>query len=392
VTTWPFDHAVNRAAGNSPPFRLLTPARIVMALFGGASLALIYICCVQVVRRRWLPLLAPILLFGLVVFVGESTRVHTDMIQVALLLAAIVASNHFLASRREWTFYLALVLAGLSCAVKFSSGPFVLASLAVYGIRHEQPSRRLARGVAILFVPFAVFVAVNPYLYPDPIRRTRSLIASWSISKHMQQERFSDEAVTSMPQRFGLVASKGVLAPRFATWSGAGGDIAGPAGAVLALGLLGLAIRGALRARDRSRQRRLFWIAASSSIGIALLAVLDAFAALLPLLAVAGCVQLAVLARSRERDERSAVVRSFIIVLGAFVVATALWLPLDWSRYYLPVIALMPVVYVAGVAELAPPISSDTSHRKLRLASPTPASVDASSPRRTRSALHGFAW
>jgi hypothetical protein len=333
VTTWPFDHAANLAAGNLPPFRLLTPARVVIAVFGGACLALIYICCVQVVRRRWLPLLAPAVLLAGAVFVGESTTVHTDVIQVALLLAAIVASNHFLASRREWSFAVALVLVGLSCAVKFSSGPLVLALLAVYGMGHEPIRKRVARAIAILIVPFAVFVAANPYLYPNPIGRTKSLIASWSVSKRAQQERFSDEAVTSMPHRFGLVASQGVLAPRLATEPGL---IAGIAGIVAALGLLGLS----------SRRRRILWIAGGSVIAIALVAVFDRVAVLLPLLTVAGSVHLA-----RDRDA-SAVARSFAIVLAAFVAVTAWWLPFDWSRYYLPVITLMPVVYVAGLAEL----------------------------------------
>jgi hypothetical protein len=345
VTTWPFDHAANLAAGNLPPFHLLTPARVVIALFGGACLTLIYICAVQVVRRRWLPLLAPIVLFGCAVFVGESTAVHTDVIQVALLLAAIVASNHCLASRREWSFFLALVVVGLSCAVKFSTGPLVLALLAIYGVRQEQPKKRFARGLAILIIPFAVFVAVNPYLYPDPIGRTRSLVASWSVSKRAQQERFSDEAVTSIPQRFGLVAAKGVFAPRLATWSAASARIASAAGIITALALLGLSIRRA------SRRLRLLWIGAASLIAIALLALLDALAVLLPLLTVAGGVHLALLARDRET---ATVAHSFAIILGTFVVVTALWLPFDWSRYYLPLIALMPVVYVAGIAELFP--------------------------------------
>ena len=38
-------------------------------------------------------------------------------------------------------------------------------------------------------------------------------------------------------------------------------------------------------------------------------------------------------------------------------VLTGLWRPFDWQRYYLRLIALLPVVYVAGIALLSGCIS-----------------------------------
>jgi hypothetical protein len=62
-----------------------------------------------------------------------------------------------------------------------------------------------------------------------------------------------------------------------------------------------------------------------------------------------GCLEL--LARLRRGPLRTEA-RYFWIVFGAFFISTALWLPFDWTRYYLPVIVWSPVLSVAGIRRL----------------------------------------
>lgn len=352
VSTWPFDHAANLAAGNIPPFRLLTPARVCIALFSMACLVLVYVCSVQVQRRRYIPVLAPVALYCMLAFEQHNTRVYTDVPQLALLLAAVVAVNRHLATGREMGFYIALVLIGLSCAVKFSTGPFVVSAIACFCILIKQPRKqRLARGLALLVIPYAVFVAVNPYLYPAPVSRTLALIANWSSSKQAQQlsPSLKDSAVTSRASRVALVASRGVFSPRL---SGALSRVTGgweaELGAIAGLGMLGGAIY--LGRRRGVAMRRLVVLAAVSLGASAIVTWLDQPAVLLPTLTAAGIMHLAT--RARSRDPMGPAALHYLTVLGGLFLFVSLWLPFDWGRYYLPILVLMPVIYTAGIAEL----------------------------------------
>ena len=359
ISTWPFDYQANRLAGNIPPFRLLTPARICIALFGAACLVLVYICSVQLVRRRYLPMLAPIALFCTLSFQQHSTRLYTDVPQLALLLAAIVALNRHLASRREMGFYIAMILAGLSCAVKFSTGPFVSAALVFFWVvRGQSFKRRLSRSLAIVLIPCAAFIGVNPYLYPAPVSRTLELIEGWSSTKHAQQDVqfLKDQAVTSRASRIALVATRGALSPQLANrFSSRMHGYESVLGAIAGLGLLGTALYFGRRRKVDTRRLAVF--AGISLCAVAVASCLDGPAVLLPILSAAGIAQLFSLARSRDAAGSMAI--HYLTVLGVFIVVTALWLPFDWSRYYLPTLVLMSVVYAAGAAQVVDLIDGD---------------------------------
>ncbi|MBI3182666.1 MAG: phospholipid carrier-dependent glycosyltransferase [Myxococcales bacterium] len=352
---WPFDYQSNLAAGNIPPFRLLTPARVTVAFFGGLTLLLSYLCAVRLLERRWLAILAPVLLWSLMAFETHSTRVFTDIPQLALLLAAVAAFQKHLASGRAAYFWSSLALMGLSCAVKFSSGPLVVATAAFCLLaRRQPPGKRLWRALAVMLVPFAVFVAVNPYLYPDPIGRTVGLIRVWSVSKKLQQgvPAVAPEAVKSPGRKLALVTAKAVLRPEHSDWVAHSLD----SGRLWLWGLAGLAAVAALlrfRIRLGATRARLAAALGTSVAAVALAFLLGAPGILLPALAGAGLLHLARTSRSlwRSGSGLGAVGYQLLVAL-CFFVFTAVWLPFDWTRYYLPVLVLMPVVYVAGAAEL----------------------------------------
>ncbi|MGE3766898.1 MAG: phospholipid carrier-dependent glycosyltransferase, partial [Kofleriaceae bacterium] len=329
----------NAAAGNFPPQHYLVAGRLAIALFGSACLVLVYICAVQLLRRRWEPLVAPVVLFGTAAFQVHASHVFTDMPQIAFLLAAVAALQSFIASGRRWMFFLALSFIGLSCAVKFSTAPVVVAAMIVFVGARGTIVRRVGRLLAIAIIPFAVFVVVNPYLYPAPITRSLELVERWSATKRAQQSMpsIANQAVTSPIQRVALVTARGVLVPK-AVWP------------LLPLGLVvGLAILAFLIQTGRSElARRPCTIVVASGVAAVLAAnVLDGPALLLPLLAGAGAVELVLRVKARD-----GVWTHYAAVLAVFLIFTALWLPFDWSRYYLPVIALMSVVYAAGVARI----------------------------------------
>ncbi len=332
LTTFPFNYQRNLLAGNFPPTAYLVAARTAMALCGAACLVLIYIAAVLLLRVRWAPLAAPILLFASDTFVMHATRVFTDVPQLLLILAAVVAMLVFIGSQRTWVLVLALVLAGLACATKFSAAPIVAAAMLFVAISHGSWRRRALQLVAVAVIPFGVFVAVNPYLYPAPIERTRTVMRQWSayVARQQEESQLRWSAIHSRVDAISKVTSRAIVAPKLDTW------------VPFACSGLGAAALLLLRRRRIERWRRnvLALVAAAT--------ILDGAAALLPVLVAIGVFWL--IRRVRDRDGPSIYAA---IVVAMFVVFTVGWIPFDWPRYYLPAIVWMPLLHAAGLAALA---------------------------------------
>jgi hypothetical protein len=153
-------------------------------------------------------------------------------------------------------------------------------------------------------VAFGVFVALNPQLHGDVLGRIAWSARAWSELIGSQQTEFRDgHAITTLRGQLAAVYRNGVLQT---------GPFARvlPAGALVlsALGLVSIGARSAAALRGRGD--------------------------------VVGATVLAI----------------WVLVV---VAGTTLWLPLDWSRYYLPLVPALCLLQAAAI---------ETAWRSLRLA------------------------
>jgi hypothetical protein len=293
---WPHTLEENIAGGHIPPFSLLTPVRLGVVLTAAVVLWLVYCLGVQLGAGLFASI-GPLFLFALPVFRFHATHVYTDLPELVCLLASGVALMTYGQSRRSGWLWLASVFAGLACAVKFNAAPAV-ASLVIVVLWTARTTRRRVADLAVaLLVPFLIFVAVNPYLYPAPIARTRGLVDEWQASKAEQQQdpTLMTGAVHTRTEALALVMTRSIVRP-----TSTPPFTSGPMTEGLVLGP---------------------WILALA-LGIAEL----------------------------RRSIRDATTRVWLALLVMPTIFTIIWLPFDWARYYLPVIIWLPPLFAATIA------------------------------------------
>lgn len=347
-----FTYRPSYDARSAPAAHLLRPPRIGIAVIGGILLASLYGIA------RWfvgpiLALVAPCVLFAVPSFRWHAVHIHTDIPQLALALGGIAAFGMYLRVTRYRWLVLACVLQGLSCATKFSSAPFVVGSAMFLVLASRVPLRRRLTSAAIaLCLPAVVFVAVNPFLYPDPIGRTLSLRAEWSARKAEQQTMpfMAHQAVRTLPERIKLITKNG-LGP-----TGSGSPVnpvqrAAETGVLCAA--LGWALVRAVRLpKDTVAVDRASWV---TGIGFVILDIkVNQSASVIPLLLGFGLVEVIRVAikKTPTRGVLRRLAASFLIMSAAVLIMTTLWLPFNWSRYYLPVLVMLPVFHAVGLKEL----------------------------------------
>jgi hypothetical protein len=288
---FPRSAAQNLAAGTLPPLAVVTPVRLGVVLTAAAVLWLSYLLAFALVEHL-AAVLAPLVLFALPVFRFHATHVYTDVPELACVLLGAVLGCAY-ARRPRWATLIGAGLAGgLACAIKFNAAPIVAAAVLI--VWWYSTRQRIARAVAVAAMPLILFVAVNPYLYPAPIARTRAIISTWNARKLQQQHdpNLAASVVQSRAEALQLVLRRGIVQPHVTP--------------------------------PFSRSEPLEWV-------------------LVPLLAAGLLVLL------RKNPLRVAWATLFL----THVAMTVWWLPLDWARYYLPVaIWIAPLVSVA-VAEAA---------------------------------------
>lgn len=337
---------------NSPATHLLRPPRIGIALGAGLILVLIYLIG-RWFAGRGLALIAPGLLFAVPSFRWYAVRIYTDMPQLVFAVAGVAAFGMYLHSARYRWLGLAGAFMGLSCATKFSSAPFVVgAAVALAFSAKASLRKKVVSATVSLCVPAVIFVAVNPFLYPDPIGRTLSLRSEWSARKAEQQtfSSISHQAVRTLPERVKLM-TKNVLRP-----TGLGGPVI-PAQRAAETGMLCVVLGWTLvRAVNRSCQvsavDRTSWITGICFVALDWMFNLDA--SIVPLLLGMGLVKIGrlVLYDRKAQSRTCRVATGFLAMFVVVLTMTTLWLPFDWSRYYLPVIVMLPVLHAVGFKEL----------------------------------------
>jgi hypothetical protein len=336
-----------------PPVEVLTSARLAIALCACACLVALYLLALELTGRSVWASIAPLGLFLLPGFQHHAVRVYTDAPELALLGFASLYLVRFARSHQLLTLGLSAICAGLACAVKLSAGAWCLgagAYLAAAALR--DPRARLSLVLSAL-LSLASFVAVNPYLYADPWGRTLGLVHDWSASKARQQAdpRLADTAVRDPLQRVHHVTARGVFAPASTPHIQSLALNAFFALLPLCLGLA--AISGAAlwisgwQLTLRGPPRALALDCAYALCGCALERLLSSR---LTFYGGAAALGLAWLARSARRQ---APARAFACVFFATWIATSLWLPFDWARYYLPVASLSAVLYALAAHAVA---------------------------------------
>ena len=357
----PFDYAwswgISRAEQTRlPPDHLLRAGRVPIRVMGWLCLVTVFALAHVLTAGSLWALLAPLLLFLVPSFQYHALRIYTDVPEVWLiLLSVLLLMQHARNGKRAWLFG-GMVCGGLACAVKLSAGAMCVgAALYVLHLALRRNIRPWVAATALAAAPLA-YVAINPYLYPNPVGRSFETIEQWGASKQAQQQdaRLKLGAVHSRAEGMALVSKRGV-------WLEA--HLATPRTSsiehlplLLPAGLL-LALAGALALLAAGRRPRL---AGSRRVtGAFALAILLAWMAQLgltaelhllgPLLA-AGALAIALRSRARGPREPALVL---LYTLGASWLLTGLWLPFDWKGYYLPVACLAVAVPALGAAALS---------------------------------------
>ena len=354
VWLWPYSYEANLKAGTLPPPSLLSSVRGVMVPFGVLALLLVYLIAREVSgTARYAPILAPLLLFSSRTFRDYSTMVFTDGPLLAFTLAALWFVLLWLRRTRPWQLAVALVCLGLACATKLNAGALVPVTALFVAMVPAPLKTRMTRALLAVAVPSAVFVSVNPYLWPRPLERTLSLIEGWHQCMLVQQADPANTArrVLDRLRAFDLILHRVLILPVRS---------AGPDGfaSLWSHALLGMLVFAAIvcltlaafrwsgGGTDRRRVRIALVLGA---LAAPMTWVFPGTNALVALLLGLGAWRLALRLRGPDRFGASGYVTLFLLTT---LVATWLWLPFDWHRYYLPLLGVTPVLGALGAIEI----------------------------------------
>ena len=343
----------NAEAGNLPPMPLLTPVRQGISLVGAALLLLAYLCARQVTNPAGAAGAALLLFFSETC--GDlATEVYTDVPQMALYLAALLALLRYARPpRRTRWLVLASVLGGLSCATKFSSAAVVATIAAISAVVPGTLRARLLRPAAVGVLALACFIAVNPVLYRNPIPRMQAMVHGWAevLAGQQQMPLLAPTAVRSRPAALKLVAERVWLQPSGTTAPGWAVDGLGWGwpllGLLTSLGVL-LALRQLRRAGSGSSR--------VASTAVALVGVGLIAGVVVPRQAWPYCgavVGGAVILAATLRRDRSGPAAALLLAMTLGLITTVAWLPFDWGRYFFPAICLTSIVGGVGLGAIA---------------------------------------
>lgn len=246
---WSFWHdaAWNRARGNMASPADLDAGRRTNAVVGALAVAVVYLAGRRLTNRVG-GLAGGLLLAAHPLMITLASQALSDALMVLALAAAVLAGCR-LAERPSWPPALALGAAlGLGGATKLSPLLIALplaglgAVLLIRSWRSRQDtagsdSRLGWRLLAMPVIAMSVFVAVYPYLWPDPIRRSIGLFTFRVEEMARQGDNWAGVAVASRAEALWRIGDR--LAQDY---SGPGQVAGWLTGADLALGIAGLVL------------------------------------------------------------------------------------------------------------------------------------------------------
>lgn len=290
-----------------PSFEMISKARITAVVFSLGCLILVFFVASKL--GGWFTGVISMTFFGLnSLLFGMGRNATTDSILLFFLLATTLviiygANKYRLKNIGKFLIFTLLVgvLAALAASTKLNGGMvlifwfLVLFILASGNFSKEKRQWLLAASgfLISLIVFFNVFVFLNPYLYPDPIGGAINMIKHRINTSNGQQGIFPKDALFTFPQRFNSVFKR--------TLTGNGG-------------YNNFKIQG-----------------------------LDLF------LFLSGLLLMLISGKNKYKKKKfpeEFVVFIWTILTFACVIA---YIPLDWDRYYLPLIPCIAIVQAYAV-------------------------------------------
>lgn len=203
VNVWDFayDSNWNTWMGAYPADDIRTAGRRTNAVIGACVVAVVYVLGRLMTNRVGGAAGALFLAFH-PLHIMLSTQALSDQ-TLALLLALIFLTGWWFARQPTWTRAILLgVLLGLGGAVKLTplllSGPLAAFGLLRLILDRDPAARAYATKMAAQpLIAFATFVAIYPYLWPAPIRRTWELYAFRATEMAGQGAAWPNTAVSS---------------------------------------------------------------------------------------------------------------------------------------------------------------------------------------------------
>jgi hypothetical protein len=245
-----------------------------------------------------------------------------------------------------------LVAIGLARGTKFSAGAAVIGSAVCMATLPAPWWRRAVGAFTAVAVPLVVFVVVNPHLWLHPVTRTLAMTEQWSrvIAAQQRDPFLRPLCVTDRWQALRLTLSRVVLDPAHGTGTpGFAGLVPRVVVALLVCAAVATLIIVVLRMTGRELRRRQLALSlgcAAAAMPVAFFT--DALAWLVGALILLGAWRIG---RRAVGPERHQAVACFAAIYVVVLVATVMWLPFDWPRYYLPLVALTPVLGAAAAVE-----------------------------------------
>ena len=175
-------------------------ARVVVALLGTLSVALLYLVGARLFDRRT-GLLAGALLAVSFLSVSWSHQATNDVAASAAVVLSVLGSAGVFRQGRRLDYTLAGAGLGLACAMKYTAGIVILPLLAAAALNHRRGRGPVASGLLLAAVAaLATFVLFNPF----------SVLAPSEFAEHLD-EQFLAVSSPEEDEKLGQADENGVL-------------------------------------------------------------------------------------------------------------------------------------------------------------------------------------
>lgn len=217
---WERDFQANLREGRVPGPSILTPVRRTMAVVGALSIVLLFVAgrlvggtvtgAVSGLAAISSPLLQAY-------FVQARTEALLALFSALALVSLLLAARRYQASGSVGGAGWALgPLLGLALAIKLTAAVAILGACTYGGVaglarltRHRNEGVRLI-GWSIMtgLLATVVWVVVNPFLWPDPVGRTWSMLEQQQSIMVEQGQQFGNPVEAALPERLVLMVHR----------------------------------------------------------------------------------------------------------------------------------------------------------------------------------------
>lgn len=322
---WTTGYAENLADGRIPGLPLLTVARLPSATFLTLSVAVMFALGWRFGGQAMAFVVSGLYALNPIIVLNGRRALQEGGLLCFGLLTMLVGA--IISQRRErghvpLALWIGLIVAGALALVSKNNGFVYVAAAYLWILAPDLPRpRALLRTAGRLVIcgalTIALFVALSPGMWRDPVRNT--LVAAWARVEAMQDQAAHDpEAPTTLARRASDILTQPFLRPLDHWESGSPNAAEGQSDLIAAYD-------------------------ASPISGIHFGAVLGVPLTLLAILGVVASLS------ARLRPYRSAALaRGLLLWLGVNIVVL-LGLPLPWQRYFLSLIPVATILAAVGL-------------------------------------------